>query len=196
MLLKTRVGGFANRVLRSTAGLWLPMQDLCVPLHDNILLVVDGKGGKRLYAAHNIVTDAGDTWYAQSACGETPTNDFDSLYLSSVNWTTTPAKDHNSSDIASMISGSEKAVSATYPKTNDADADNTGAGVDIVTWLFSYAKTDFNDADIEGGAISIASVPAWGSGSTPLLTNFNITSFAKTANDTLKVFVNHEMLGV
>lgn len=195
MLIRERVHGFCNKVFRSKGSLWVPLLDLVVPKHHNILSIVEGPRGKFLYAGHNIVTDAGDQYYAQSALGETPTNAFANLYLSTVAWGA-PGKTSNSSGLASVISGSEKAPTATYPKTNDGDSDNTGAGIDVMSWLYSYTKADFNDPSIEGGAISIASVPAWGSGTTPMLTAFNQTAFEKTSNDTLKQFLNHQQNGV
>ncbi len=200
MLVRERLSSFANRVYRSRAGLWvIDKLDLLVPRHDNILLVLSGPEGKRLLAAHNIVTNDGDVYYAQKAVGESPTNNFNSLYLSTVNWDAShPSKTSTSDNIASVIAGSEKAVSTGYPKTNDQDADNTGAGTDVVSWLFSYAKADFSDPDIDAGAISKAAVTSWGTGTgtDPLLTAFDLTAFAKTSNDTLKVFVNHTMSGV
>lgn len=199
MIIRARVQGFLNRVYRSKGSLWLPLMDLVVPRHKNILLVLGTPEGTTLHAASNIVTDAGDVYYAQKAVGESPTNAFSKLYLSTVNWDSShPAKGSTSDNIASMISGTEKAATAGYPKTADSDTDNTGAGTDVVTWLFSYTKADFNDADIDAGAISKASVTSWGAGagSDPLLTAFDLTTFAKTANDTLKVFVNHTANGV
>lgn len=195
MLIKERIHGFCNSVFRSKGSLWVPLLDIVVPKHQNILSIVEGPRGKFLYAGHNIVTDAGDVYYAQRAMTETPTNAFANLYLSSEAWGA-PGKGSTSSGLASIIAGTEKAPTSGYPKTDDDDTDNTGAGADVMTWLYSYAKGDFNDNDIEGGAISIASVPAWGSGSTPMLTAFNQTAFAKTANDTLKQFVNHTQNGV
>ena len=197
MLIKERLTRFKNKVYVSKHGIWC--DGLLEHRHRNVLAILNSEeeGRRLLMMSHNIVTDAGDTYYAQKAVGETVTNAFTSLYLSSVNWDAShPAKGSLSANIASMIAGSEKAVSATYPKTNDGDADNTGAGADIVSWLFSYAKADFNDADIDAGAISVASVPAWGSGTNVLLAAFDFTAFAKTANDTLKIFVNHQMNGI
>lgn len=199
MLIKSSVAGFAHAVYHSAAGLWVPLRDSLVPKHHNILCVLGTPAGTQLIPAHNIVTDAGDKYYAQKAVGETPTDAFARLYLSTVNWDVThPSKTSVSDNIASMIAGTEKAATATYPKTNDGDTDNTGAGVDVVTWLFSYTKADFNDADIDAGAIAAAAVTSWGAsaGTHNVLTAFDLTTFAKTANDTLKVFVNHTMNGV
>lgn len=200
MLLKSRISEFVNKVYESKAGLWFPEIDVLVPKFQNILFVLDGDLGKRLHAVHNIVTNDGDVYYAERMANESPTNTFANLYLSTVDWDSGhPAKTSNSDNIASVISGSSKAVDGTYPQTNDADADNTGAGTDVVTWRFSYAKGDFSDNDIDAGAIAEASVTSWGSASLndPLLTAFDITpAFAKTSNDTLKVFVNHTANGV
>ena len=198
MLLKHVISDCKTRVYRTRASLWFPVYDLVLPRYNNILLVRHGPQGCEIFPAHNIVTDDGDTYYAQRMSVETPTNTFNSLYLSTVAWDAThPQKSSNSDDIASMIAGSEKAVAATYPRTNDPDADNTGAGPDVTSWLFSYAKADFNDNDIEAGAITLAGVTSWGggAGTDPLLTGFALTTFAKTANDTLKVFVNHTANG-
>jgi len=183
----------------SRAGLWVPRLDALVPRHHNILCVVAGPAGRLLIPAHNIVTNEGDRYYAQKIAGEAPTNTFNRLYLSTVDWNAThPSKTSTSDNIASMISRTEKAPATGYPKTNDGDADNTGAGVDVVTWLFSYAKADFSDNDIDAGAIAATGVTSWGAGAgtDQILTGFDLATFAKTANDTLKVFVNHTMNGV
>lgn len=196
MLVKERVTRFANRVFRSRAGIWTPEGE--APVHNNVLLILGNRSGKRLVLAHNIVTNDGDTYYAQKAVDEAPTNSFANLYLSSVDWSPAPAKDTDTDDLASVIAGAEKAPTANYPQTDDPDADNTGAGVDIVTWKYEYTKGDFNDPDIDAGAIAAAGVTSWGAnaGVDPVLTAFDLTAFEKTADDTLKVFVNHQMAGV
>lgn len=144
----------------------------------------------RVHETKNIVTDAGDTYYAQQAANETPTNAFDRLELGSAG---TPGKTATTSSFT-LIASTSKAPTATYPKTNDGDSDNTGAGVDIVTWQFAYAAGDFNHAAITHGWIP---VNGHGAGA-PILTGFAFTggAFAKTASDTLKVIVNHTFTGV
>jgi hypothetical protein len=120
--------------------------------------------------------------------GETPTNAFGIHELASAG---TPGKAADRDDFT-PIGSTQKAHTATYPKTADADADNTGAGADIVTYLASYAKADFNAASITHGMITNTGAGA----GAPLLTGYAFSAgFAKTADDTLKVFVNHEMLG-
>ena len=202
MLIRHLARNFRNRVLTSKAGIWLPEVGIVVPIHQNVLAILDSEEeGKRLISAGNLVGDAGDIFYAQSAAGEAVTNNFNTGYLSSVTWTTI-AKGIDSDDLANITLAAgtgEKTVSATYPKTNDGDADNTGAGNDIVTHLFSYTKGDFNDPSVAAGAISIAANTSWGGagGNDPVFTGYDFAAvFDKTANDTLKVFVNHTMNGV
>lgn len=197
--IRKSVPGFAHRVLATAAGLLLPHLDLLLPRHNNVLCVLRPEDGlPSVFAGHNLVGDEGDKYYAQRAASESPTNTFANLYLSTAAWSPSPAKNTDTDDLASVIAGSSKAATATYPKTNDGDADNTGAGVDVVTWAFSYTKADFNATGIQSGAIAASGLTSWGAGSgvDPVLTAFSLTSFDKTANDTLKVFVNHTMNGV
>jgi len=158
----------------------------------NVIAVLKkADGTKKVLFAKNIVTDEGDKWYAQKACGETPTNNFNTMVLGNGTQPTW-GKSSTYDDLGSPISGSEKTVSSGYPKTNDDDTDNTGAGADVVTWKFEWGKTDFSATGINQAVITVAS-PGTGS---PILTGFNFTSsFDKTENDTLKVFVNHTMNG-
>lgn len=149
-------------------------------------------GLERVYVTHNIVTDAGDTHYAQRGCAESPTNAFDQLELGDSS-SGAPGKSSTTSTI-NLIASTAKAVKATYPKTNDGDSDNTGAGVDVATWTFEYTAGDFNSSDITDGIICVNGHGA----AAPVLTHFEFTggSFAKTASDTLKVIVNHTFNGV
>jgi hypothetical protein len=189
MLVLTDVRGFAHRVLRSRAGLWVPRWDVVVPRYQNVLAVLDTPEGRILIPAANIVTDAGDIHYAQRAVTESLTNAFGIGELASAG---TPAKGANRSAFT-VIGSTQKAHTSTYPKRNDGDADNTGAGVDVVTFLQSYTKADFNAASITHGLITNTSPGA----SEPLLTGYAFAAaFAKTADDTLKVFVNHGVSGV
>jgi len=149
-------------------------------------------GDKRIVHGVNIVTNDGDTYYAQSACAETPDDDFDNvaagLRLGDDN--TTPTK--SDTDVTSFLSGTDHAVDGTYPQTDDQDSDNTGAGVDIVTWRYSYTTAQGNAVDIiEGAIVDNDGTP------TAALCHFLFAGiFTKTSSDTLKVFVNHTFLGV
>ena len=140
----------------------------------------------------NIVTNDGDTYYAQSAAGETPDDDFDAaasgLRLGDDN--TSPTK--TDTDVTAFLATSAHALDGTYPMTADTDGDNTGAGVDIVSWRYSYLTSEGNVvAIIEGAIVDDRTTP------TAALTHFLFAGvFTKTSSDTLKVFVNHTMNGV
>jgi hypothetical protein len=160
----------------------------------NVVVVLErGDGSKEIwrYEDVNIVTNAGDRYYAQRAAGETPTNNFNTMYLGNgtqPTWT----KTSNFSNLAGVISGSAKTVATGYPRTNDTDPDNTGGGVDVVTWKFSWSKTDFAATGINQAVITISGATS----TSPILTGFNMTAFDKTTNDTLTIFVNHSFEGV
>lgn len=169
------------------------MADERISIIGKVVAVLENKktGKKRIIHGLNVVTDKGDKYYAQSAVAEAPTDDFDGassgLRLGSDNTAPTKADD----DVTTFLSGSDHGLDATYPLTADPDGDNSGAGVDIVTWRFSYATAEGNvDAIIEGAIVDDKTTP------TGALTHFLFAaSFNKTASDTLKVFVNHEFAG-
>jgi hypothetical protein len=188
MLIRTSVPGFAHRVHVTAAALIVPMFDAFVPKHRNVLAVLGTPEGRFLIPASNIVTDAGDVYYAQRGAAETPTNAFGIHELASAG---TPGKAAHRGSFT-VIGATQKAHAGGYPTTDDSDADNTGAGADIVSFLASYAKADFNHSAITHGIITNTSPGA----SEPILTGYAFASaFEKTADDTLKVFVNHDFTG-
>lgn len=144
------------------------------------VLVIPGK---------NIVTNAGDLYYAQKAAGESPSVVFTSGGLRMGSNGAAPAK--TDTDVGTFLADTGKAVSSGYPKTNDTDADNSGTAVDSVTWKFEYTTAQANVAGIAEGAIcNSISAP------TSALSHFLFAApFAKTSANTLKVFVNHNFLG-
>ena len=167
-----------------------PKLNICI-VKENVIT-----GKKSWLYAKNIVTDAGDLYYAQRSAGETPTNDFAGANgrMQVRTGTVTPDKTDDYTDFTTPVTASNKVINATYPKTdNTDDADNTGDGVDVVTWLTSWTTGDFTATAIIGGCIHIGGAsPA----TEALLTHFDIPTFDKTASDTLKIFVNHTFTGV
>lgn len=175
-----------------------------------VVVLEDQHGRKRTYTSKNIVTNAGDLYYAERAAllttgtpiSPVPTNFTDAngvpdmimeLYDNSTP-NTAPGKANDRSDLAGTIApSSAKAIDATYPKVNDGDADNTGAGADIITYRVSYLISEANLADITD---VILTNPSPGASEALLMHAEFAASFTKTATDTLKVFVNHEMNGV
>jgi hypothetical protein len=111
----------------------------------NVVVVLKkGDGSKKIwkYEDVNIVTDEGDKYYAQKAAGETPTNNFNTMYLGNgtqPTWT----KASNYGTLTGAISGSAKTVSSGYPKTNDTDPDNTGGGLMLLLGSFHGRRRTF-----------------------------------------------------
>lgn len=161
-----------------------PGQNVAVVLHRGrkILDVVLG---------HNIVTNAGDLYYAQQICSEALTKDFTDMYLATTG-PGTPGKTDLRSAFTDVAS-SNKAKSANYPKTSDADADNTGSGTDIVSWLFSYLTSDGNWSAITHAYVTI-NAPA--AAETLLCSIKFAASWNKDSSTSAKVFVNHTQNGV
>ena len=135
----------------------------------------------------NVVTNDGDQYYAQSAVGETPAFTVAGCRLGT--GVTTPTK--SDTDVTTFFTGGGKATKATYPKTNDGDSDNTGSGVDKVTWCFEFSESEGNQADIA----EIAIVDNISTPTVALSHALFASTFTKTTSNTLKIFVNHEILG-
>jgi hypothetical protein len=155
-----------------------------------VVLTNEKTGAVRIIPGRNIVTDEGDKFYAQCACGETPTETFVNLYLATAG-PATPAKDDDYSDFT-LHAGSEKAPTATYPKTNDGDSDNTGAGVDVISWKYEYTTSDGPFVDVTHSFISRASA----SGTDPVLNSYKwAAAWSKDSATSAKIFANHTVNG-
>jgi hypothetical protein len=205
---------------------------------NNICLVQESAdGSKHWFYGSNLVTDDGDTYYAQQSAytgagsgqgSGTPSPNF--FVCSAVLQNPSSADSNGSAEFKNdtfaqfttpILTGTAtaawavQAVEATagsgvgYPKANDLDADNSGKGVDIVTYKFTWTTGQINTGSgnaITGGCIvqtsdvtssngSIQSIPS----GTKLLTRWNFASpasFHKTSTDTLTLYVNHTMTGV
>lgn len=155
-------------------------------------------GVKRVYETHNIVTNAGDHYYAQVAAEEAKLFTVAGMRLgTNAGTATAPLKTDvklQTTTTSVLLVGSEKAIDATYPKSDDSDGDNTGAGIDIVTWRTSWLVSEANSADI--ATVDLPDSLTDGSITQSLsIANF-AAKFTKSSSDTLKVFVNHTMNGV
>jgi hypothetical protein len=153
-------------------------------------------GEKRTYETKNIVTDAGDLYYAESGANEAQTNftTAASEYGTAGNAVTKSVDRSNA--ITTKTSGSIIEIDATYPTTADPDGDNTGSGADIVSWRFSYGTGDGNDTTIDRLTITNWNAGTPGASEPLLMYALFGASFSKTASDTLKIFVNHTFTGV
>ena len=167
-----------------------------------VAVLTDRWGGQRVHTCFNTVTNLGDQHYAEHIDnsvngGMTFTNSFHTASgRMELGDAATPGAESKTANYSIMtaITASRKAIDTNYPLSNDQDSDNTGAGVDIVTWLTSYTTGDFNDTGIS--QVCIHDGGATPGASNDLLTYAQISpTFDKTSNDTLKMFVNHELLG-
>jgi hypothetical protein len=194
-----RIRGLVNvrRIVRSRAGIWIPELDAVLPKRHNVIAVhTNARGEQTLITTHNIITDAGDIYYAQKQCGQSPTNAFARLAVGTgktAAWAKSGAPSQYG-NLTGAIAGSVKAQDATYPMVPDTDVANTGLGNNVTSWRVSYTSTDFTSAtNVTDGVITIAS-PVSGS---PTLAGFTFTSpFLLATGDSIKIFVNHTMLGV
>jgi hypothetical protein len=162
--------------------------------HDALLVLKnDLTGEERRIWGRNLVTTAGNVWYAQSACGGTPTNDFDSLYLATAcgEGGGNPIVTSDYADFT-VHAGSEKHKTASYPMSPDTDADNTGDGATVVSWAFAYTTGDGPFTAVTHSFIAKTGA----SGTDPILSGYKwAASWAKDASTSAKVFANHTMLG-
>ncbi len=164
---------------------------------DNIILVLEHHvtGQKKFHYGKNIVTTAGNVFYAQEIsigvlASGSPTNVFTQLYLS----TAGPATPAVTDTYATFNSGQQagKAVTAAYPKTADGDSDNTGAGATVLTWLHSFTTGDGPYTAIQWCFIAKAGA----SGSDPILNSYKFgAAWNKDASTSAKIFTNHTFLG-
>jgi len=166
-----------------------------IGFNENIYAVLewqDGSGKIKVYKSHNIVTNAGDVYYAQRAASESVTNAFGIMELGTAG--DAPAKASIRSNVTAVVAVSQKAHDGTYPLTNDPDPDNPDTvGTDVVTYRVSYTVAEANDTDIDRVIITNVT-PAAGEA----LLSYGVFSapFTKTGAQTLKVFVNHTFNGV
>lgn len=150
----------------------------------------------------NIVTDIGDEFYAYRGSNVQPpdgyftdgaTLPFDGIMELYNGASAAPDKANDRSDLAGLVTGSGQAMDSGYPKRDDDDTDNTGAGVDIVTYRRSYTTAQANATGI---ADVVITNPSPGASEVLLMHAEFAATFDKTSSDTLKVFVNHSFLGV
>ena len=193
MLFKIGLEGFLHKVYTSRAGIWVPWCDALVDRRDNVLAVLgqpyrDGQV-KTLIPGYNLITDDGDLHYAQRADQEAVTNSFTHHVMCGSG----PVAAKGDQSVAyGRVTASHKIHQVV--ERNNADGDNSGGGADIITWAVSYDTADFTEDSIQDGII----VNSGGDDTDHLiLTGYPFAAaFAKTSDDTLKVFVNHTFNGV
>ena len=159
-----------------------------------------------LDGSHNIVTSAGARYYAHLGASSTTSFTFNRMTVAAscemvlgASVGATYGLLVLADNTSAVPTGGAQAFDATYPKVKDADADNTGSGSNVVTWLRTYSTTQGN-TDVK--CIVLHQAAAHTGVGVAAGTNFLINaatlavSVTKTSSDTLKVFVNHTFTGV
>jgi hypothetical protein len=167
---------------------------------DHVLLVwKDKTTGEVIKTARadNIVTNAGNKFYAQRGASEVASLTFETITVAAAGIAVSAGATYGQ-NTTNVPTGGAATVDSGYPKTSDDDADNTGADSNVVTWRASYTTAEAN-TNIK--AVMVHQAQA----STKVATassNFllNVVTLAvsepKTSNSTLTAFVNHTFLGV
>lgn len=142
--------------------------------------------------AHNLVTNAGDQYYAQKGAGEAATN-FGTPRQSLTSAQATPAKTSNYSNLTTILG--TKAHDSTFPKTNDNAASPLNPGtvdIDVIAWRVTWTTSE-----VVGTIVGLAIHNNGASGSDPLLNHAAFaSSFAKANTETLVTWANHRFNGV
>lgn len=156
----------------------------------NCLAVLENlnTGKKKYIWGSNIITLKGNRWYATRAMAEASNFAVIALRLG-INST---AVSNTDSDVGTSFTSCGLSIDTGYPLTSDADTDNTGRGSTVNTWRVTYATTDVSQI----GIIELVLADSKTAPTNILNRAKFAAAFDKTAADTLKVFVNHTMLGV
>lgn len=193
--------------MRERVGALVREAPVPVLIHETICGVLkDAETGEVLerWQGKNLITNAGALYYAERGVKQSvPTNFTDG----SGNWdgiismgdtaspvTPTAADDYG--DISPVANGT-KVIESTYPKVNDTDPDNSGAGVRTMTYKYVFPTT-FSFTGISEIVITNPSPGA----SEPILTKSIASSWtpsgnkSKTTSQTLTWYVNHTPAGV
>jgi hypothetical protein len=169
-----------------------------------VLLLKDAKTGRveRVVEAHNLVTNDGAQYYAERGAAQTPLYTFNlGRFALASSFKFTEAATRTLNDLVFSTLSGIKTFDSGYPKTNDTDTDNTGAGVRVVTYRRTYATTQANFT-IKALAVCRAGFTTNPASSASLrkILNYLTLSVAeqitKTSSQTLKAFINHTFAGV
>ena len=176
-----------------------------VKIHGNVCAVLFRDGIiQDVLETTNIITDAGDLFYAYRATNAQPPTThftdgaaltFDGIMELYTSVSAAPSKSGIRSSLTSGIiaTGSGKAMASGYPKRNDTDTANTGKGTDVVTYKVAYLTSEANAVGIDDVVITNPSPSA---GDNLLMWADALGSFTKTSSNELNMYVNHTINGV
>ena len=170
----------------------------------NVVLVLKDAATGRVKSVtehKNIVTTAGNRYYAQLAAASSTSFTFVQMTVSSSIRAISAGATfgdlvYAANTTAIPVQGTT-ALDSGYPTAADVDSDNTGADSNVVSWLTTYT-TGQGNTNIKAIVINQTGAVTGNGGNTNLLLNAVTlaVSQAKTSSDILKVFVNHTFTGV
>lgn len=170
-----------------------------------VLVTKDARTGQTLSVTEvgpNIVTNAGDLYYAQRGAAETPTYTFNlGEFVVARSFTRTVATHGKTCTFGRFaltfgLYTGRKTFESGYPKTNDSDTDNTGKGTDVVTYKVIYGTSE---ANYTIRAIGVCRRNATTNSNGQLLSYKTLTAaqqVQKTSSITLTAYLNHTFNGV
>lgn len=177
-------------------------------IHGEVLGIIrDAETGvkKRVYRTTNLVTNAGDLYYAELGVGATvPSNftvagtpfAFDGQLEIFKSVSAAPDKAANRSGMTGKAGPSSgttlTATESGFPKVNDTDTDNTGKGADVLTYKFAHAAGDWSDAAAMDDVDVTNPTPGATEAMMMWADGFNVI---KSASDTLVTYINHTFNG-
>lgn len=159
----------------------------------------DGKHIRQLFLAHNLITTHGRQYYAKRGAIESPAANEGATRMQLANPSSQNSAalgdtwDQFDNPNGAAISNSNITFTSGYPKTNDNDAENTGAGLNVVSYQAFFAQGIATAASvfIKNAAIHDQSSPV---NTTKIVAHALTTDSAgiqKNATDTLKGMLNH-----
>ena len=157
-----------------------------------------GKVVRIVEADPNIVTDAGDTYYAQRGAATLAiTHTFNvGRVVVAKSMTVTGASKKSATFGKLLFRFTKTAFQSGYPKVNDSDTNNTARTVDGVTYKAIYGTTT---ANYTIGAVAISRAAGATSSNGQLLSAKTLptaSKVVKTSSLTLTVYVTHIFNGV
>lgn len=175
-------------------------------IHGDVRAVVKRAGIiQSMHRTSNLVTNAGDLYYAElGVAGTQPTDFTDAVSPYTFNGqmeifksvSAAPVKTAVRSDMTGKtdptVGTTLKAIDSAYPKVNDLDTDNTGKGADVLTYKTSYTAGDWSDAASMDDVDITNPSPAAGEN---MLIWADGLGLLKSASDTAAVYFNHAFNG-
>ena len=151
-----------------------------------VAVVERANGVVEKYLGDNLVTNAGLNYYAHQGAVQGGAGSYNwpvGCRLGTNNVTAPAGTDIG---VNAFIAQGSVATTAAYPVHNDADADNSGRGTLVASWLFTFG-TGLVDLNNVGEIAIVSSLTAAGSA----ISHGTIATFSKGSQDTLKFFCNH-----